>query len=136
MIDHENAGRLRGLDSLRRFVGRRLLRVRRSVLNLGTSADELGHGTTELTFDNGIVTVIPGANEDFMEVISGPIPAAFLGDGWTIVHDDALTDVPVGATLNAIEIHGDVYQDTALVLRMGAGRISCRLVETDLVYAS
>lgn len=64
---------IRGLNFVRRVLGRPLTGVRRFVLGLGSMNDAFGHGITEFTFDDLQLVIAPGPDEDYLVVELGAI---------------------------------------------------------------
>jgi hypothetical protein len=121
-----------GIEIILPAVGKRLTHARRFVLGLGRSNGPLGHGMTELTFEDSTLTVSPGPNEDYLEITSGPISTqAPASEHWDEVDLAELGWGPDGR-LRRVDIYSDGLEDVALVFVMDSlETFSLVLCDTD-----
>lgn len=126
-----------GLENLNLVLGSSLRGITRYVLGLGQANDEFGHGITDLVFDHVSMAILPGRNEDWIEIRIGPTdPAALLQDHWRRVDVDrmpAWTRRHRGGTLIGIDIYSDGHEDVALGFRFDTDdQFYVALCDTDL----
>lgn len=124
----------RGLEHVRRVLGKRLTGARRYVLGLGHTNDAFGHGITELTFEDVQIVIRPGPNEDYLVVDAGPLePSDLNREYWTEV--DLIRDQgwqPSGQ-LKQVDVFTDGVEDVALVFHFDSDeRFSIVLCDTDV----
>jgi hypothetical protein len=131
---------VRGLTLIQRAIGKRLLNVTRHVLGLGWSSDEEGHGITVLRFEDIELVVRPGPNEDFIEVLAGPLEKEALDPiRWSEID---LTRRErwkrlVGHRLEFVDCYSDGVEDVALVFHLtDRQHFSIVLWDTDLLFAA
>src|SRR5262245_32333355 len=125
---------IRGLEDVRRALGKRLTGARRYVLGPGRTPDPFGHGITELTFEDAQFVVRPGPNEDYLVVDVGPLdPSGLSPEYWTEV--DLVRDQgwrPSGR-LEHVDVFTDGIEDVALIFHFDEGeRFSVVLCDTDV----
>jgi len=129
----------RGLDLLKTVIGQKLIGVSRIVLGLGKSADEHGHGITELQFERTIISVKPGPNEDFIAISEGPVEGTWLNLEHCTPVDLSSKDhwLPyIGNRLEDVSCYTDGNEDVALIFHFeGNRRFSIVLFDTDLLIA-
>jgi hypothetical protein len=124
----------RGLENIRRVLGKRLTGARRYVLGFGRTNDAFGHGITELTFEDAQLVIGPGPNEDYLVVDTGPLdPGGLNREYWTEV--DLARDqrwLPSGR-LKHVDVFTDGVEDVALVFHLDSDeRFSVVLCDTDV----
>jgi hypothetical protein len=123
-----------GLENLCQMIGKKLTGVRRYVLGLGRANDILGHGITELSFEEAVLVIRPGPNEDYLVVENGPLEADRLDrDYWTevdLVRQHAWT---IQGRLERVQVFTDGAEDVALVFEFDNGeQFSIVLCDTDV----
>jgi hypothetical protein len=113
--------------------------MRRYILDLDRSNDAVGHGITELTFEETTVSISPGRNEDYIVIKEGRIPSDSLDPlYWSLVDmlGEASWKAYKGERLECIDCYSDGIEDVALIFRFQSGiSLSIALHETDLIIA-
>jgi len=124
----------RGLENIRRALGKPLTRARRYVLELGSANDAFGHGITELTFEDAQIVIRPGPNEDYLVVDTGPLdPSELDPEYWTEV--DLVRDYgwQLSGYLKHVDVFTDGIEDVALVFHFESDeQFSIVLCDTDV----
>ena len=126
-----------GAERLKQVLGRRLVGLTRYVLGFGQSADEQGHGITELEFDFGVLVLRPGLNEDYILIEEGP-PSNLDGEYWTRVEIQQVPDWLdyLDLRIEAIDVYSDGREDVAIVFHLEDGKnFSIVLCDGDLMMA-
>lgn len=130
---------IKGFDLFRKAIGQHLVAIVRFVLGLGSSNDELGHGITELHFDNSVLIIKPGPNEDYIIVEEGSVSDLGLNpEYWTQVNlsEQSKWSALVGHRLECVECYNDGFEDVALIFKLDSeAHFSIVLIDTDLVIA-
>src|SRR2546423_14239629 len=108
-MSHESTP-IRGLTLLKKTLGRKLLRIVRYVLGFPKTNDALGHGITELHFEEFVISIRPGPNEDFIIIDQGELDGASLNPSYWSKLELSFRDeftTYIGKKLRQVDLYTD-----------------------------